>query len=174
MKTPTNIVQQPATESVPHDPRWQLELKDVQIPTNTANGRILARAFQLQRATIQNGTFALRQGPTWPPDVGVTILLPQRPAEDYAGKQFLIATNYSGKAPRVVLRIKDDQQKEVTTGFPKGYAMKLEFGQVADGRLPGQIYLCTPDPAKSVVVGNFSAEIRKPNPPKSHKPATPK
>jgi hypothetical protein len=51
-----------------------------------------------------------------------------------------------------------------------GYAMKLEFGRPVDQRLPGRIYLCTPDEARSVVVGTFSAEIRKPPPPKPPQP----
>jgi len=141
-----------------------MDLANVRIPTNSATGRIWGRPFQLQRATMQNGTMALRQGPTWPPDVGVTIVLPKRPVEDYAGKQFFIPTNYTGRAPRVVLRIKDDQQREATTGFARGYAMRLEFGQIFDGKLFGRIYLCVPDDFKSVVVGSFLAEIRKPAP----------
>lgn len=168
-KTPTNIVQQPVPVAGAPDPRWRLDLTDARIPTNAASGRIRGRDFQLQRATIQHGTLALRQGPTWPPDVGVIILLPKRPPQDYAGKQFLIPTDYAGKAPRVVLRTKDDQQKEVTQNVNAGYAMRLEFDKVADGKLPGRIYLCTPDEAKSVVVGSFTAEIRKPDPAKPPK-----
>jgi len=167
-KAPTNAVAPPSAPSwAAPDPRWRLDLAGAQIPTNAASGRIRGRAFQLQRATIQNGTLALRQGPSWPPEVGVTILLPPRPAQDYAGKQFLIPPDYAGKAPRIVLRTKDAAQKEITQSVTAGYAMKLEFGQIAEGTLPGRIYLCTPDEAKSVVVGSFTAEIRKPPPPKT-------
>ncbi len=152
------------------DPRWRLELRDVAISGEPARGRIWGREFRLERATIQDGTLALRQGPTWPPDVGVTILLPKRPALDYAGKQFLIETNFAGKSPRVVLRIKDQSQQPLTHSLNGGYAMKLEFGEITDRALPGRIYLCTPDDARSVVVGSFCAEIRKPNPPKPKAP----
>lgn len=160
----------PSVAPAAPDPRWRLELTAARIPDLPACGRIKGREFRLQRATIQNGTLALRQGDKWPPDVGVTIVLPPRPPQDYAGKQFLIETNYAGKAPRVVLRIKDDQGQEVTQSVAAGYAMKLEFNQPIEGRLPGGIYLCTPDEAQSVVVGSFLAEIRKPNPPKPPKP----
>jgi len=148
------------------DARWRLDLSSVPIPSTAASGRILGREFNLERATIQNSTLALRQGPGWPPDVGVTILLPKHPPQDYAGKEFIIATNFPGRAPRVVLRTKDDQQQPVNRNVNAGYAMKLEFGKVAQKSLPGRIYLCTPDEANSVVVGSFSAEIRKPSPPK--------
>jgi len=159
--TQTNLIQEPAPAPATPDPRWRMDLADVHIPTNAASGRIWGRTFQLQRATIENGTMALRQGRTWPPDVGVTIVLPKRLAADYAGKRIFIPTNYARRSPRVVLRIKDDQQRPVSTSFGGGYAMRLEFGQIADGKLPGQIYLCIPDDAKSVVVGSFSAEIRQ-------------
>jgi DNA-directed RNA polymerase subunit RPC12/RpoP len=160
----SNLVRETTPAPVAPDPRWRLNLTGVDIPTNAASGRIWGRSFQLQRATFQNGTLALRQGPTWPPDVGVTIVLPKRPAEDYAGKHFFIPADYAGPAPRVVLRTKDEQQRELTTNFRSGYALKLEFGQIADGKLPGRVYLCLTDHAQSVVVGSFLAEIRRPPP----------
>lgn len=152
------------------DPRWRLALEHATIPDEPASGRIKGMDFKLQRATIQNGTLALRQGEKWPPDVGVTVLLPKRPPHDFAGKQFLIETNYAGRSPRIILRTKDEQGHEVTESVSSGYAMRLEFDQPADERLPGRIYLCTPDEARSVVVGSFIAEIRKPSPPKPPKP----
>lgn len=170
-KPPPGTLAKPSLPPAPAraDPRWRLELNGAALPTNAASGRILGREFNLQRATIQNGTLALRQGDKWPPDVGVTIVLPPRPAKEYAGKQFLIARDYAGKAPRVVWRIMNDEAQEVTHTVTRGYAMKLEFDQIANERLPGRVYLCTPDKAKSVVVGSFVAEVRKPSPPK--KPA---
>jgi len=160
----TNIVQKSAPKFATPDPRWRLDLKHVEIQTNVASGRIWGREFQPQRVTIQDGTLELVQGPTWPPDVGVTILLPKQRPEEFAGKQFTIPKDYAGKAPRIVLRIKDDQQKEASTRFPAGYAMKLEFGEIANKRLAGRLYLCLPDKDKSVVVGSFSAEILDPGP----------
>jgi hypothetical protein len=43
--------------------------------------------------------------------------------------------------------------------FSTGYAMHLELGQVANGALPGKIFLALPDPAQTVVGGSFSASI---------------
>ena len=171
-RAPTPGPDRPPVAAPPaaRDPRWRLDLVGVAIPTNPASGRILSREFTLQRATIQMGTLALRQGPTWPPDVGVTIVLPKRPPENYAGKEFVIVTNFPGQPPRVVLRAKDEQQQPVTQQVQGGYAMKLEFGRIGQGRLPGRIYLCTPDPDCSVVVGSFQAEIRPPGAPKPRPP----
>jgi hypothetical protein len=143
------------------------------VPTNPANGRILGREFTLRHASIQNGSLSLWQGAKWPPEVGVGVLLPKRPSQEYAGKHFLIPTNFTGKAPRVILRTKDDQQQAVAVNVDTGYALRLEFEPVADGHLPGRVYLCTPDEAKSVVVGRFRAEIRVPPPPKPRPPKSP-
>ena len=43
--------------------------------------------------------------------------------------------------------------------------MKLDFGKVVGGRIPGKIYICLPDEAKSYVAGTFQAEILRPAPP---------
>jgi len=43
--------------------------------------------------------------------------------------------------------------------FTSGYAMRLELGQLADGAMPGKIFLALPDPEQSVVAGTFRATI---------------
>jgi hypothetical protein len=47
------------------------------------------------------------------------------------------------------------------------------FGQATNAHIPGRIYLCLPDPARSFVAGAFDAEIRKPSPPKASPPKAP-
>ena len=167
-----------ATSTVPASPpatmvtdtNWTLELGRATMPDTPAKGRVHGREFKLQRCTIRNGSLSLRQGDSWPPDVGVSILLPPRPAEDYSKKTFLITANLTANVPRVILRWKDDQKLAATENIDRGYALKLEFGQVAGGQLPGKLYLCTPDEWKSFVLGSFKAEIRKPGPPKPRPP----
>jgi len=154
------------------DPRWQLELPNLPIPTNPVSGRILGREFTLMHASVLNGSLSLWQGAKWPPDVGVGIVGPKRPAEAYAGKRFLLPTNFTDHPPRIILRTKEDQQP-ITQYVDSGYALRLEFDAITDGHLPGRIYLCLPDEAKSVVVGSFNAEIKLPPPPKPRPPGTP-
>ena len=67
--------------------------------------------------------------------------------------------------PRVVLQWKNEQQEPAKQDFTNGYALKLAFGQPAEGRMPGKIYLCLPDEEQSVVAGTFDATIRKPKRP---------
>ena len=100
-----------------------------------------------------------------------------RQGEELSGKTVEVAPERPPPVPRVVLRWKNDQDQPVTQFFNDGYALKLVFGTAANGRIPGQIYLCLPDDAKSVVAGTFEAEIRKalpPKPPRSKVPRTPK
>jgi hypothetical protein len=52
--------------------------------------------------------------------------------------------------------------------FDGGYAMRLEFGALANNRMPGKIYLCTPDETKSYIAGTFNVEIRRPRPPRQN------
>ena len=44
--------------------------------------------------------------------------------------------------------------------------MRLEFGTLANNKLPGKIYLCLPDDEKSYLMGSFNANASKPKPKK--------
>jgi predicted RNA-binding Zn-ribbon protein involved in translation (DUF1610 family) len=151
---------------------WSLELAKAAFPSSVAAGSLHGSIFSCQRAILEGGSLTLRQGRSWPPDLAVTIGLHSRPGEDFTGKTIQVTTNQPPPVPRLVLRWKDDQQKPASQVIKGGYALKLAFGQPADGRLPGKIYLCLPDEAKSLVAGTFDAELRKPKPsqPKSPKP----
>ncbi|TAL02189.1 MAG: hypothetical protein EPO07_07615 [Verrucomicrobia bacterium] len=154
----------------PDDSKWTLDLEGVEIPDAPAAGRVRGSGFGLQRATIKGGALDLRQGPAWPPDLGISIAFFATRPEDLANK-ILTITATQTNAPKVTLRWKDDQQKPATHSVKAGYAARFEFGAIAGGRLPGKFYLCAPDEQKSYAAGTFSAEIRRPTPPK---PKTPK
>jgi hypothetical protein len=155
-----------------NDTNWTLHLADVKFPETPAAGRIHGENFLVQRVTLQGGTLNFRQGQSWPPELGLTVNLFANRGEDLAGQKIQIEATRAD-SPRVVLRWKSDQQQPTTKSFHAGYALRLEFGQVSGTRMPGMIYLCTPDDAKSYVAGTFTAEIRKPPPPKTA-PSQPK
>ena len=164
---PENVA--PQAEQRAGDTNWTLNLADVKIPDSPAAGWINGRSFQLQKATIKGGTLDLRQGPKWPPDLGLTVQLFAHQAEELAGKSVTLEANRDS-SPRMLLRWKDDAEQPVTKSFRQGYAARIEFGAAAGGRLAGKIYLCAPDATKSYVAGTFDAEIRKPTPPKPRAP----
>ena len=86
------------------------------------------------------------------------------PPESLAGKTINVNTN-ADTAARVTLHWKADGQNEKES-YAGGYALRLEFGPLANNRIPGKIYFCAPDELKSYVLGTFSAEIRRPRPKK--------
>lgn len=166
---PVTVTNAPPKLILPPPPatttNWTLNLAEAQIPDAPASGMVHGFGFKLERAVIQGGKLDLRQGPKWPPDVGVSIHLFADRAEDLAGKTVVLEATRTN-SPRVLLRWKNDQDKAQTKEYRKGYAARVEFGAVTNNRLTGKIFLATPDDTKSYAAGTFSAEIRKPSPPK--------
>ena len=56
----------------------------------------------------------------------------------------------------------DNPKKDVpeTEMFMRDYAMRLEFGRVENGKIPGKIYLSMPDKMQSYMAGTFVAEVK--------------
>lgn len=161
----------PPTNAPTSGIEWKLDLSNVKIPDANAAGRIHGRDFNYERAILQGGQLTLRLGSSGLTDLGVAIYLPQLQGAAWSGQTITIDTNLS-HAPRIHLRWKDGEQPR-TENFTNGYAMKLEFGAATNGRIPGKLYLCTPDGEKSCVAGIFDAEIHKPHLPKLPQPAKP-
>lgn len=158
---PVFVLPPPAPDAT----NWTLNLAEVKIPDAPASGAVHGFGFKLERAVIQGGRLDLRQGPKWPPDVGFSIHLFAERAQDLAGKTVVLESTRTN-APRVILRWKEGPEKAVTKEFRQGYAARVEFGKVTGNRLEGKIFLATPDAPRSYAAGTFSAEIRKPAPPK--------
>jgi DNA-directed RNA polymerase subunit RPC12/RpoP len=172
-----------AFHPIPTNFSWRLDLTNAALPEAIAAGNVHGSGFVCEKATLQGGAsggrkpdaaLVLQLGHAWPPDLGVGVLLFAGQGEELSGKTVEVGPERAPPLPRVVLRWKDDQEKPVTQYFNSGYALKLVFGTAAAGRIPGKIYLCFPDDAKSFVAGTFEAEIRKPPPPKAPRPKTPK
>jgi hypothetical protein len=147
---------------------WALDLAKVSFPDTPVFGSVHRRAFAIDRASISTSNLTLRVGRTGTVELGLNIVFFNRQAEELSGKTAVVKPEDT-VAPRVVLHWMETERKSET--FRAGYAMKVEFGPVANGVLPGKIYLCLPDGAQSWVAGTFRAEIRKPNPPRPRTPA---
>ena len=149
---------------------WTLDLTNAVLPETPAAGSLHGSAFVCQRTAMEGGILSFRAGEEWPSDLGIAVFLDARQSEDLAGKTVEITPDRPPPVPRVILWWKDDQRQLQNQGFSSGYALKIAFGRPANGRMPGKIYLCLPDPVKSFVVGTFSAEIRRPKPGPSRAP----
>jgi hypothetical protein len=149
------------------DTNWMLNLEGVEIPDAPAAGRIHGQDFLAERANFStNGTLTIRAGTRGTVEFGLTVNFSGAAVESLAGQAINVATN-AEKAARVMLRWKEGNQTG-RENFDGGYAMRLEFGALANSLLPGKIYLCTPDAAKSYVAGTFNVEIRRPRPPRQN------
>jgi DNA-directed RNA polymerase subunit RPC12/RpoP len=158
---------------VPTNISWTLDLTNAVVPHATAAGRIHGSGFLCEKAILRGGQLSLSQGQTWPWDLALTLHFFVRQGEELSGKTVQIAPDRP-RAPRVVLRWKDAQQQPATETINNGYALRVVFGQATNSRMPGNIYICLPDPDKSFVAGTFDAEIRRPPPPKTSPPGPPR
>jgi hypothetical protein len=162
-----------AAYPVPTNISWTLDLTNAAIPDSVAAGRIHGSGFLCEKAVLRGGLLTLSQGAKWPWDLGFALHLFARQGEELSGKTVEIGPERP-RAPRVVLRWKDEQHQPATETITSGYALKLTFGQAANSHISGQIYVCLPDETKSFVAGTFDAEIRKAPPPKSGPPRSPR
>ncbi len=158
----------PSPPPAPAPAGWTQDLKEMRFPADPARGQLVGRPFTPQAVELSRlrGRFlSLRQGEDVIPDLEVRILLSAAKDETFSGKVYDIAadgpsTSPADALPPVTLLWKPkDRQTTETAVFPGKYALRLEFGQESDGKLPGKIYLCLPDEAKSYVAGTFTADV---------------
>jgi hypothetical protein len=150
------------------DANWSLDLGTNEIATAPVAGRIHAQDFIIERASFQNGSLMLRAGTHGPVEFAAFINFGGAQAESLSGQSINVTAD-TDKAAKISLRWKDAAGAVQKENWDNGYAMRLEFGALANNRLPGKIYLCTPDKEKSYLIGSFSADARKPKPPKPKK-----
>ncbi|HWY30213.1 MAG TPA: hypothetical protein VNX46_05640 [Candidatus Acidoferrum sp.] len=142
------------------DTNWMLNLQGVTIPDSVAAGRIHGQDFLVERAVFSHGNLILRTGRKGPVTFGVTINFNGAQPDALAGKNLNILADTNKSAP-VTLHWEDDDAN-ARGSYDVNYALRLEFGTLANRHLPGRIYLCTPDPQKSYVMGTFDADVPVP------------
>ncbi len=153
---------------IPTNTSWTMDLNQAVIPEGMAVGRVHGKGFLCERAILRGGLLSLRQGKVWPPELGLSIRLFVQQGEELSGKTIVVRPDRRSPLPEVVVRWKDEQNQEMMERLGSGYALQLVFGQAANGRMPGRIYLALPDESRSFAAGAFDAAIRKPLPPKPH------
>jgi len=165
----------PVTNAVPAEPPpppkespmipavWTLDLDKAKTPDGKANGMISGTNFvpEIARLDKVGTTYLLRllQGAPATPDLGFMVYLRLNAGESVTGHTWTVTQDLKDKTlPQVVKVWKTDPRYAAKQkSFSSGYAMKLELGQVADGVIPGKIFLALPDTEQSVVAGVFKA-----------------
>jgi hypothetical protein len=142
---------------------WTADVKEMRFPTTPAAGKVRGRPFALQSSDLSRlrGRFlTLRQGDEFNPELEVKILLSAAKDDSFAGKTYEIAPGAEPPVPPVSVSWREQERRfPEPVLFTAKYALRLEFGQEADGKLPGRVYLCLPDESQSFVAGTFTAEV---------------
>ena len=146
-------------------PLWTLDLTKAAFPKKIAAGKIHGRDFVCREAVMQNGLLVLRSEQGWQSIMAANVFVSTNAfstnaPEILSGRSFEVNTNHAGLAPSVSLFWREGDLR-VMEMFTNNFAMKLEFGKISGSKLPGKIYLCLPDEAKSCVAGTFTAEIQR-------------
>lgn len=166
VKTPP--VANPPTPPTPPPPasdkNWNLNLDSLPTPKTPVVGRIHGQDFKADRAWFQSGSLGFRLGTQGTAETGFFINFGGAQAAALSGKTIEVSAD-TEKAAVVMLRWRDETGVQKKP-FSSGYAMRLEFGAVANNQLPGSIYLCTPDAEKSYLLGTFRASVYGPPKPK--------
>ena len=140
---------------------WTNKLSKMKkIPDEELTGKVDGMEFSPDKVTLSLGTLEFRQGTEFFADLSVSIVL-FTGNEDLAGKRIVANGSIGGPHFRIASR-KNGQQLPNTQPFLDAL-MVLEFGEynAEDRTLPGKIYLCTPDKAKSYIVGTFEAALSR-------------
>ena len=151
-------------------PAYTLDPAKAQIAESKVNGSIAGTAFVSEIARIghSGATHVLTfcQGPVTSPDREIGIVLRLGGMEDPSNQHIEVTPD--NKSPLVTQIIKlakaDPRYAAKTEKFSTGYLLKLDLGQMANGMLPGKIYLALPGDDQTVVAGMFVASLIVPNP----------
>lgn len=155
-----------AVDSSPMVPAvWTLDLAQSKVPSGRANGTLGGTNFVPQSARVDTvgpaQVLRLIEGQPVSPDREVLIYLHLKPGEKLGGQTLNVSQDMAGiGVPQVTKRWKTNPRfAPQLKSFSTGYAMHLELGQVANGTLPGKIFLALPDLTQTVVGGSFSATV---------------
>jgi hypothetical protein len=149
-------------------PTWTLDVDKATIPTSKVNGLISGSNFLAETAMCipVPATLRLFQGPSGSPDLEICIFLHLNAGESPVGRTVSVSQDMRDHSvPQVIKRWKTNPKyAPQSKAFSSGYAMKLELGELANGVVPGKIYLALPDTEQTVVAGMFKAMTILPNP----------
>ncbi len=161
-KQPLAQTTAPATNAAPAVATWTLEPGKAVIPERPISGKLHGNEFACEKVLFAGGTLSLRQGPGWPPELGLDILLSAQKAEQLNGKNIVITPGARSVVSKIVLRWKDDLNHAQSRDFTNGYALTLTVPQADAHRLLGRLYVALPDAEKTFAAGNFEAEVVQP------------
>lgn len=144
-------------DKTPDAAGWTLDLSALKIPSTPVAGRIHGQPFTLQKMAYDGGFLKFMQGSDFFADLEMDVVL-FAPVNRLGGKTYT-SDKSTGTRPHIYMHWKDPANKYRQQSWVNDYALRIEFGQLQNGRLPGKIYLCVPDPDKSFIRGTFELPV---------------
>jgi hypothetical protein len=138
---------------------WTLDLTNAPMLDSKVTGRILGVKFNCEKVTFEGGILSFFQNAGLPSERRVTISLFARRPERLADKSFEVPHDRTGPRPKVLLEVRHVGEAPTTRTIEQNYALRMEFEEIIEARLPGRIYLAIPDEEKSYINGEFDAQI---------------
>jgi hypothetical protein len=157
---PHNFSDLSHTNSPPAIPEgWTLNLSNAPLQDTKVTGRILGVRFNCETVKFEGGVLSFFQNPGLPSERRVAISLFAHRPERLADKTFEVRQDRTGPRPRVLLEVRHAGETPATKTQDQDYALRMEFGEITEERLPGRIYLAIADAEKSFLSGRFQAQI---------------
>ena len=135
---------------------WTLDVDKMKPTDDPVAGKILGADYRLDKIQFVATGLSLWSGRDW-----IHIFIRLQPGEAIAGKSYVINANDPPGPGRPDVHCHIHSTKQIGAAvYPRGYAMRLEFGKEANGAIPGKLYLCLPDDRKSWIAGSFELNLR--------------
>ena len=152
----------------PKPAAWELDPSKHEVPTTAAAGKLGGAAFA-PTAQFMGDTLSLRVLKDANPERELRVTFSPEQLKSLQGLKLTVKPEDAAGAnvPVIETLVPDPKPKAqvpIVFHYPGGYALTLELGKKADGKLPGKLFLSLPGDDKSFVAGTFSAEwVRLPS-----------
>jgi hypothetical protein len=143
---------------------WNLEVDSVKIPESRLNGTLTGVDFMPETTRVDPAgpSHLLRfyKGTPASPDGEIRVFFKLKPGEKVSGHNWTVAKDARNTGISQVVKLWKPDPKYAPRQQPYygGFALKLEFGELKDGQIPGKIFVALPDTERSVLAGVFTAQ----------------
>ncbi|HOX59333.1 MAG TPA: DUF4190 domain-containing protein [Candidatus Paceibacterota bacterium] len=150
------------TDTEPDGSGWTMNLAGAEIPSGPVTGRIQGESFSPNNITLAGSWLKFKQGKDFIADLEMDVVLFENDLTKLSNGTFTVPKEGSGITPHIWMKWKETDRKTLKQRcFIDRYVLRLEFGQLSDGKLPGRIYLCLPDLEKSFIAGSFEVPVKQ-------------
>jgi hypothetical protein len=144
---------------------WTMDVGQLNPPSTPVAGKVAGQEFKPDKIELQGDDLVFRQGKEFFADKEIKLWL-TGDRDSFEGLKIEVKPDAAigPNTPGIYMKARTP-----ASDLPAGcdlpdppmlskYAMKLEFGKIEGGKLPGKIHLCLPDKDKSYLAGSFTLD----------------